>query len=50
MINQNSCRFYDDIVYDDYRGLVLDKDEGDHMASAYSPYVTGADTAQHLQL
>jgi len=33
MIHQNSMRFYNDIAYDkEYNGLVLDKDEGQHVA------------------
>ena len=34
MIHQNSVRFYDDIAYDDYNGLVLDDTEGRHLAGA----------------
>ena len=32
MIHQNSLRFYNDIAYDDYNGLVLDDTEGRHLA------------------
>ena len=33
MIHQNSMRFYNDIAYDkEYNGLVLDEDEGQHVA------------------
>ncbi len=34
MIHQNSLRFYNDVAYDTYDGLVLDKSEGDRLASA----------------
>lgn len=32
MVHQNSLRFYNDIVYDSYNGLVHDNSEGDHLA------------------
>lgn len=32
MIHQNSLRFYNDIAYDDYNGLVLDDSEGKRLA------------------
>ena len=32
MIHQNSLRFYDDIAYDTYNGLVLDDSEGKKLA------------------
>lgn len=35
MIHQNSLRFYNDVAYDSYEGLVLDKSEGDRLASAH---------------
>ncbi len=34
MIHQNSLRFYKDIAYDDYEGLVLDEEEGNRLARA----------------
>ncbi|BDA46009.1 Putative aldolase class 2 protein PA3430 [Coccomyxa sp. Obi] len=34
MIHQNSLRFYNDVAYDTYDGLVLDKSEGDRLAKA----------------
>ena len=37
MIHQNSLRFYNDIAYDDYNGLVLDDNEGRHLAGTASP-------------
>ena len=36
MIHQNSLRFYNDIAYDDYNGLVLDDNEGRHLAGTVS--------------
>ena len=36
MIHQNSLRFYNDIAYDDYNGLVLDDNEGRHLAGTAS--------------
>ena len=33
MIHQNSLRFYNDVAYESYDGLVLDKSEGDRLAS-----------------
>ena len=33
MIHQNSLRFYNDIAYDNYEGLVLDEEEGNRLAS-----------------
>ncbi len=35
MIHQNSLRFYNDVAYDTYDGLVLTQAEGDRLASAY---------------
>ena len=32
MIHQNSLRFYEDIAYDTYNGLVLDDSEGKKLA------------------
>ncbi len=32
MIHQNSLRFYNDIAYDTYNGLVLDDSEGKKLA------------------
>jgi len=35
MISQDSCAFYDDhVLYDQYRGIVLDHEEGDAIAKA----------------
>lgn len=36
MIHQNSLRFYNDLAYDTYQGLVLDQLEGDRLASGHS--------------
>ena len=36
MIHQNSLRFFNDIAYDDYNGLVLDDNEGRHLAGTAS--------------
>lgn len=35
MIHQNSLRFYKDVAYDTYDGLVLNKTEGDRLASMH---------------
>jgi hypothetical protein len=35
MIHQNSLRFYNDIAYDDYNGLVLDDSEGRKLAGGW---------------
>ena len=36
MCSQNSLRFYGDIAYDCYNGLVLDDSHGDHLAGGSS--------------
>ncbi|CAE8649359.1 unnamed protein product [Polarella glacialis] len=57
MCHQNSLRFYDDVAYDhEYRGLVMDQDEGTRLAAAlggkrvllhrcHGPIVTGDSVA-----
>jgi hypothetical protein len=43
MIHQNSLRFYNDLAYETYDGLVLDQSEGDRLASEFASHMRESD-------